>query len=171
MLTRGARRLFQLLNRLFHKYGVCFPSQAWIAGKLKASRRSVQYWTAELIRGKFVAQKRRAQRSAMYIVLRELPAKVAPHIAPRIAPHLIGGMGSNSFRERKPPGRALSLESQLAELMPAEYLETPGGRRYINPSFVKTRDALIDAMRSGRLYKARDPFRYGKTIIEREAIA
>jgi hypothetical protein len=64
-------------------------------------------------------------------------------------------------QQRKPMG---------VEFPPA-YLKTLGGYEYLNPAFVRVRDAIRDAHLRGRLARAHDPEAYVLAIIQREAQA
>jgi len=78
-LSRGGRRLFLLIQKFIRKYGSFHASQDWIAGNLKVSKRSVKYWTAELVAKKYIVHSYGKQSSATYRIIMQLPEKVAPH--------------------------------------------------------------------------------------------
>ena len=85
-LSRGAWRLFKLIDNFIRKYKRSFfAGQRWIAGRLKCSVRSVKYWLAELLSSGYVQRKRRSQRTAEITILRSI---FAPQIAPQIAPRI-----------------------------------------------------------------------------------
>lgn len=115
-LSRGARRLFQLIQNFTRRYRrPFFASQLWVAGHLKASIRSVKRWYAELLGSGFIAQKRRSQRSAEIIVLRSI---LAPQMAPQMAPRYKEDSGVSPTERKRPvpisaktlPGEPLSPE-------------------------------------------------------------
>lgn len=78
-VSRGARRLFQLIDRFIHNRGAFFASQEWTAKHLKTSMRSVQRWTSELVDGGYVIHSSGKQRSATYRILKQLGPIVAGH--------------------------------------------------------------------------------------------
>ena len=157
-VSRGARRLFNLIHRIIHnsKLGECFASQAWLAERLRkeirASVRSVKRWLAELVSGGYVETMRRPNRTSVYQIRKVL----APPMAPPMAPPLKDEPSVLTPSERKQAGRASSLHSEL----PPEILTTPGGRTYLNPEWQACRDALhasreeIGRARNRELYQA-----------------
>lgn len=112
-VSRGARRLFQLIHSFIHKRGEFFASQDWTAKHLKTSVRSVKRWTAELVDGGYVSHSLGRQTSARYRILRELPPFMAPQnsksgtsIGTSLAPHLKEDP-FNSLRECEFPAEIL----------------------------------------------------------------
>ena len=89
-VSRGARRLFELIHRFIHKSstGRFFASQRWIAGNLKTSVRSVARWTAELVAGGYIIHSTGRQSKATYHVLKDLPPVLASHFGMSLASHL-----------------------------------------------------------------------------------
>jgi hypothetical protein len=73
-------------------------------------------------------------------------------------------------------GKVLEQEQKQARKpqgveIPPEFLTTPGGRPYLNPAWVRVRDALHLAHISGRMARAHDPEAYKRAIIAKEAQA
>ena len=73
-------------------------------------------------------------------------------------------------------GKVLEQEPKQARKpqgveIPHEFLTTPGGRPYLNPAWVRVRDAMHLAHISGRMARAHDPEAYKRAIIAKEAQA
>ena len=156
-VSRGARRLFQLIHRFIHRYGEFYAGQSWIATHLRASVRSVKRWTAVLIRHGYLAVTRRGNQTSTYQILKNL----APQLAPQLAPPLKDNPSGITPSERKP---SASSQTASAEL-PEETITSPGGRTYLNPEWQACRDA-VHASRE-EIYRARDPKAYQNAIIRR----
>lgn len=159
MLSRGARALFQLIHRFINRYGNFFAGQAWIAERLKASVRTVKRWLSELVRGGYVEASRRPNRTSMYRIIRHIESNLAPPMAPPMAPPLKEEPSVVTLSERKPARKPMGVE------IPSETITTPGGRRIINPAWLKYRDLST----SERVRRARDPEAYLRAVWSRES--
>jgi helix-turn-helix protein len=112
-MKRGPRRLFEVLSRFIARYGPwgCFLSQAKLKALLKTSLRSIQRWTAALIKAGYIEMRRRSQTTALY----NLGAKVAGQVAGQVAGHYKDELRitPTEFKraaiERKPPRRSSCL--------------------------------------------------------------
>jgi len=74
IFSRGAMRVYRLIQGFLSFGRTFFAGQGWIARKLKCSVRSVQRWTAELISAALIERRRRSQMTSVYIILRPLMA-------------------------------------------------------------------------------------------------
>jgi hypothetical protein len=119
-VSRGARRLYTLIEDFIHRSGSFFASQPWIAKRLNTSTRSVQRWTAELLDKGYVFHSCGKQRSATYRILRELPPIMAaqkPLEWRVIGGSLAGHLKEDSFtslRERDFPSERLKAVAPAA---------------------------------------------------------
>jgi hypothetical protein len=122
MLSRGATRLFNLIQNFIVRYRrPFFASQAWIKTHLKCSMRSVQRWFAELIAGGFIAQKRRSQRTAVCSILRPILAgQMAGQMAGRYKEEPTVRFPRRQHIPYKPQGRAANAieytQQEIADL-------------------------------------------------------
>jgi hypothetical protein len=143
-LSRGARRLFLLIEDFVKRYGrPFFASQLWIARRIGVCVRMVKYYFAELKRGRFIAQKRRSQMSAEITILRPI---IAPQIAPQIAPRYKEEL--RVFEKRKP----VSFERLTERERRAIARATPiGGRREPIPLSWEEQREVEAILRGGRM--------------------
>lgn len=68
-VSRGAKKLFSLFRWFSRHNWTCYPKQAWIAAKLRASIGSVRRWLAELVYRDLVSVIPRGPRGSVYVAV------------------------------------------------------------------------------------------------------
>lgn len=86
-LSRGARRLLDLLKWFYRRFGRSFPNQDRLRKLLNCGLRSVKRWLSELVRTGLVLVQRRYRRSNEYTFPQAqttAPKQVGPIVGPTV---------------------------------------------------------------------------------------
>ena len=146
MLSRGATRLFSLIQKFIRRYGNFYASQAWIADHMGRTSRTIRTWTQELVKTGKISIRHRSQNTIIYSILEnEISGQVSGQVSghykeelnkaymhtlaasPPGAAATAQGCVNNSEQNRKPPKQVSAEVSQLFRELWQNHPETERG--------------------------------------------
>jgi len=93
MLSRGATRLFSLIQKFIRRYGNFYASQAWIADHMGRTSRTIRTWTQELVKTGKISIRHRSQNTIIYSILEnEISGQVSGQVS---------GQASGRYKEER----------------------------------------------------------------------
>jgi hypothetical protein len=170
VLTKLSRRVLAFLSGINDPR----PDRERIARAVHRSLRSVERAMAELVENECITVSHSGHGKPGKInILRSIHEVLAVESKMAVECRKAAVESSKMAVERsriKDLGKVLEQETKQARKpmgveIPPEYIETPGGYRYLNPAWVRVRDALHQAHMDGRLARAHDPDAYKRAII------
>lgn len=124
-VCRGASLLYGQLARYAGKNGVCFPGQARLAEELRATPRTVQRWTRQLVDLGLLRRQRRGAgtRTNSYVFLwsEVLGRQLAFDFGPHLAIVTSNGIGVTTGAVQKPVENSDNLGGRAADAFRAEF--------------------------------------------------